>query len=280
MPEIAYVNGEFMPLDKAVVPVEDRGYQFADAVYEVARTYGGQPFAVDEHLGRLWRSLDAIQIRPHFTCEQLHSVILEAARRAAFPEAMIYIQVSRGTAKRHRGIPATAEPTLVLTVRELPDSAALRSRGITCITAPDNRWGRCDIKSVALLANVLAYAAAKQAGADDAIFVETDGTVNETTAGNLFLVTDGTLITPPEGPKILSGITRAKILLAAKGAGIPAVERRVTKPELLAADEVFISSTTAEVVPVRAVDGRPIGTGQPGPIAARIYQQFAQLFIQ
>ena len=174
MPEIAYVNGQFLPLADATVPVEDRGYQFADAVYEVLRTYGGRLFALDEHLGRLWRSLDAIELKHDLTRAALRDVIQEAVRQAEFPESLVYLQISRGVAKRHRGVPATVKPTVVLTVRALPDSTALRQRGITCVTVPDQRWGRCDIKSVALLANVLAYQKARRAGADDAIFVDLD----------------------------------------------------------------------------------------------------------
>jgi D-alanine transaminase len=280
VPEIAYVNGQFLPLAEATVPVEDRGFQFADAVYEVVRTYGGRLFAVDEHLGRLWRSLAAIELEHDLTRDGLRDVIQEAVRRAGFPESLVYLQISRGVAKRHRGVPAGVKPTVVLTVRALPDSTALRERGITCITVPDQRWGRCDIKSVALLANVLAYQAARRAEADDAIFVEADGTVNEATAGNVFLFTGGTLLTPVAGPKLLGGITREKLLLVAKDAGIPVAERRVTTDDLFAAAEMFLSSTTAEVVPVRAVDARPIGDGRPGPLAARVYAEFVRRWTQ
>ena len=154
-----------------MVHVEDRGFQFADAVYEVVRTYGGRPFAVDEHIHRLLHSLDAIQIRHDFTAQQLAGLIHEAVQRAGFAEAMVYLQITRGQACRHRGFPADAKPTLVLTVRGLESSATLRAEGVRVITVPDTRWSRCDIKSVALLANVLAYNAARQAGAHDAVFV-------------------------------------------------------------------------------------------------------------
>jgi len=277
VPEVAYVNGEFVPLERAMVHVEDRGYQFADAVYEVIRTAGGKPFALAEHLERLWRSMAAVLLAPNFTRDQLAGLINEASQRAAFPEAMVYLQVSRGQARRHRGIPSQCEPVLVITVRPLPDSTQLRVTGITCITVPDRRWARCDIKCVALLANVLAYHEAKQAGAQDAIFVEADGTVNEATAGNMFLITAGKLITPAKTNKILGGITRDKLLLSA---GMPTEERRVLKAELASADEVFISSTTAEVVPVLAIDGRPVGTGQPGTLSARVYERFVEKWME
>jgi D-alanine transaminase len=276
VPEIAYVNGKFLPLDQAVVHVEDRGFQFADAVYEVVRTYGGQPFAVDEHIRRLFHSLDAVQIRHELTVPQLAGLIHEAVQRAGFPEALVYLQISRGQARRHRGFPAAANPTLVLTVRELESSAKLRATGVRVITVPDTRWGRCDIKSVALLPNVLAYNLARQAGAHDAIFVEADGTVNEATAGNIFVVTGDVLRTPPKGPRILSGVTRDKLLLAA-GAGV--AEERIQKAELYSAREIFLSSTTAEVVPVIAVDGKTIGTGTPGPVAQRVFEGFTRMFV-
>lgn len=268
MPEIAYVNGEFLPLERAFVHVEDRGFQFADAVYEVVRTYAGKPYAVEEHLARLFRSLGAIEIRFDLSPKQLAGLIDEAVRRAGFPEALVYLQISRGQARRHRGFPADARPTLVLTVRELEAPAAMRT-GVRVITVPDTRWSRCDIKSVALLANVLAYQAARQADAQDAIFVEADGTVNESTAGNIFVITGNVLRTPPKGPCILPGVTRDKLLRIAN-----VVEERIRKDELYAADEIFISSTTAEVVPVIEVDGKPIGTGKPGPVARRVYEAF------
>ncbi len=275
MPEIAYINGTFLPLEEAKVPVEDRGYQFADAVYEVVRTYHGRPFALDEHLVRLCHSLAAVQIPLPCPVDQLKTVIGEIIRRAGFAETLVYLQISRGVAKRHRGFPEHQHPTLVLTARELPDTRHLREHGLTVITVPDNRWGRCDIKSVGLLANVLAYHAAHQAGAGDAIFVEADGTVNEATAANVFILRHGELLTPPESYRILSGITRHKILDAARAAGIPALERRVTRADLLAAEEAFLSSTTAEVVPILAVDGHPIPAG---PLARRIYEQFLKMF--
>ncbi|MCX7886067.1 MAG: D-amino acid aminotransferase [Verrucomicrobiae bacterium] len=275
MPEIACVNGAFLPLQEAKVSVEDRGYQFADAVYEVIRTYRGRPFALDEHIARLFRSLAGIQLELPRAPDELKALVHELIRRAGFEETLIYLQVSRGVAPRHRGFPDRCDPMLVMTARAMPDTRALRERGVSVITLPDTRWARCDIKSVALLANVLAYRAAKQAGADDAIFIGQDDTVYEATAANIFIVSRGELLTPPEGPKILSGITRAKILEVARAIGLPSTERRVTKTELLEAEEAFLSSTTTEVLPIRAVDGRALGTG---PVATLLYEQFARRF--
>lgn len=279
MPEIAYVNGEFMPLEQAVVHIEDRGFQFADSVYEVIRTYGGRPFAVEQHLARLEWSANEIELRPPCSRQRLTELIEEAVRRAQFPESVIYLQITRGRARRHRGFPAQIEPTLVLTVREghAPPSQVPQD-GVAVITVPDNRWGRCDIKSVALLANVLAYRAAQKAGAHDAIFTGLDGTISEATAGNVFIVHAGELRTPPRGRNVLSGVTRDHILQAAKAIGVSCRETPVTREELTGADEVFLTSTNIEAMPVGSVDGHKIGNGKAGPLTERVYGQFLKMF--
>ena len=281
MPEIAYVNGDFLPLERATVRVEDRGFQFADGVYEVVRTYGGKPFATDEHLARLARSLEALELKNPLRVEQWKAIIDDGIRRSGFAEAIVYLQITRGCAPRHRGMPKDVAPTVVMTVRELAAPATkLRENGIAVITLPEFRWARRDIKSIALLPSVLAYQAARKAGANDAIFVDDDDTVNEATAGNIFIVTDGRLRTPPKSTRILPGVTRDKLLEAARATGISVVEERVTKPDLFAAQEIFLTSTTAEVVPVVTVDGKKVGTGKPGPVSVRIYEQFARMFIR
>jgi D-alanine transaminase len=281
MPEIAYVNGEFLPLERATVRVEDRGFQFADGVYEVVRTYGGKPFATDEHLARLSRSLEAIELKNPLRVEQWKSIIDEGIQRSGFAEAIIYLQITRGCAPRHRGIPKDVEPTIVMTVRALgAPPTKVRETGIAVVTVPEFRWGRCDIKSIALLPTVLAYQAARKAGANDAIFVSDDDTVNESTAGNVFVVTRGRLRTPPKGTRILPGVTRDKVLEAARAAGVETTEERITRAELYAAEEMFLTSTTAEVVPVVTVDGKPIGAGKTGPVSTRVYEQFARMFIR
>lgn len=281
MPEIAYVNGEFLPLERATVRVQDRGFQFADGVYEAVRTYDGKPFALDAHFTRLFRSLEAIELKVSLTSEQLKSIIEEGIRRSGFAEALVYLQITRGYAPRHRGMPKNATPTIVMTVRELPAPAMkFPANGLAVITLPEFRWARCDIKSIALLPSVLAYQAAKKAGANDAIFVQEDDTVNEATAGNVFLVSRGRLRTPPKSTHILPGVTRDKLLEAARAAEIDTAEERITKSDLYSADEVFLTSTTSEVTPVVTVDGKQIGTGKPGPISAKIYEQFARMFIR
>jgi D-alanine transaminase len=278
VPEIAWINGEFLPLECAMVHVEDRGFQFADAVYEVVRTYNGKPFALPEHMARLFRSLAAIQLDPGLTREKLESIILEAIARGGFAESLLYLQITRGPAPRHRGFPATPKPTVVITVRALKPAVHLRENGVSVITVPDIRWSRCDIKSVGLLANVLAYETAKKTGAYDAIFISDENVVTEATAANIFIVRHGTLITPPKCESLLPGVTRDKILHAGQAAGVAGREEVIRKDDLYAADEVFLTSTTAEVVPVIAVDGRPIGGGKPGPVSARICQKFLEIF--
>ena len=278
MPEIAYVNGEFVPLERAMVHVEDRGFQFADAVYEVLRVYQSKVFAVQDHLARLFRSLEAIGLNHGFTTGQLQNLIEEAARRSQFAEAMVYLQITRGRAPRHRGIMQTTTPTIVITVRELkPPPATLPDTGVKVVTVPDQRWARCDVKSVGLLANVLAYQTARTAGADDAIFVGSEGFVAESTAGNIFVVKAGSLRTPPRGPRLLSGVTRDKIILAARNADLKCAEESVRQEELAAADELFLTSTTSQVVPVTMVDGAVVGNGKPGPVTARVYAAFLKL---
>ena len=178
-------------------------------------------------------------------------------------------------------MPKDLKPTIVMTVRELLAPAMkLSATGIAVITMPEFRWARRDIKSIALLPSVLAYHAARKTGANDAIFVEEDGPANEATAGNVFLVTQGWLRTPPKSTHILAGVTCDKLLEAARAAGIETVEERITKADLYSAEEIFLTSTTTEVAPFVAVDGKPIGTGKPGPVSARIYEQFARMFIR
>ncbi len=280
MPEIAYVNGRFLPLDQATIHVEDRGFQFADGVYEVIRTYRGKPFALDEHLARLDRSQAGIYLKPPLTTAQWRDLIAEALQRAGFAESVVYIQVTRGRAPRHRRMPADAQPTMVLTVRELPaPPARLLADGASVITVDDIRWARCDLKCVALLPGVLAYEQAHAAGADDALFVEADGSVSESTAGNLFVIQGDRVRTPPLGPKLLPGITREKFIATARAIGLPCDEAVVMKSDLVAATEMFLTSTTVEMVPVVRVDGQVVGSGRPGPLTKRLRNEFHRLFV-
>jgi D-alanine transaminase len=277
VPDIGYVNGRFSLLSDAVVSVEDRGFQFGDGVYEVVRTYGNHPFQLDAHLVRLEKSASALNLRLPVSKAECSALIHEAVSRAAYKESKIYIQITRGVAPRDHQFPADAVPTLVITVREmrlLPDS--LRNNGVEAMTLDDFRWGRCDIKSVNLLANVLARQQAKEAGVFEALFIR-HGEVLEGSVSNVFVVEQGQLLTAPEGRHILSGVTRSLVLNLAREAGLPVHERAPLKESLYAASEVFLSGTTVEVLPIVRIDGRLIGTGAPGPIACLLAGRFEKL---
>lgn len=267
MPDIAYVNGCFGPLADAVVSIEDRGYQFGDGVYEVIRTYRGHPFAIEAHLQRLERSATALRILAGPASAQWESLIREGLRLSRFPETKIYLQLTRGRAPRDHSFPEDITPTTILTFREFrPLEATISDAGVGAITIQDIRWGRCDIKSINLLANVLARQQAKEAGAFEAILVR-DGGVTEGSVSNVAIVRNGTIHTAPEGSNILSGVTRALVLELAKKEGIPVIESRISREDLLTASEVFLTGTTVEVLSVVCVDGQVIGSGKPGPIS-------------
>lgn len=277
MPDIACVNGRFGPLADAVVGVEDRGFQFGDGVYEVIRTYRGRPFAVDEHLVRLERSARALQLSLGPSKAQWIAWIEEGLRLSGLPETKIYLQITRGQAPRDHPFPPSLHPTTVLTFRELhPLDVSVRQAGVRAILLEDIRWGRCDIKSVNLLANVLARQQAKDAGAFEAILLR-DGEVTEGSVSNVMVVWNGTIQTAPEGPRILSGVTRAKVLELAKKEGIPVAETIVRREDLLGASEVFLTGTTVEVLPVVRVDGQVIGSAVPGPIAQLLSRRWDAL---
>lgn len=277
MPDIACVNGRFGPLAGAVVSVEDRGFQFGDGVYEVIRTYRGRPFAVDEHLTRLERSAQALQLSLGPSRAQWIVLIEEGLRLSGLPEAKIYLQITRGQAPRDHPFPPSLPPTTVLTFRELhPLDVSIRQAGVRAILLEDIRWGRCDIKSVNLLANVLARQQAKDAGAFEAILLR-DGEVTEGSVSNVMVVRNGTIQTAPEGPRILSGVTRAKVLELAKKEGIPVAETIFRREDLLGASEVFLTGTTVEVLPVVRVDGQVIGPAVPGPIAQLLSRRWEAL---
>lgn len=267
MPDIAYVNGRFGPLADAVVSVEDRGFQFGDGVYEVIRTYRGQPFSIEAHLARLERSAKALQLPFGRTRAQWTSLIHEGLRLSRFPETKIYLQITRGQAPRDHPFPLDLAPTTVLTFRELrPLEPSVRNAGVQAMTVEDIRWGRCDIKSVNLLANVLARQRAKEAGAFEAILVR-GGMVTEGSVSNVVVVRNGALQTAPEGNRILSGVTRAIVLELAKKDGLPVSEAFVSREDMLTASEVFLTGTTVEVLSVVGVDGQAIGDGTPGTVS-------------
>lgn len=277
MPTIACVNGRFLPIARATVSIEDRGFQFGDGVYEVVRSYGGKMFRLDEHLDRLVQSARAIRLPMRYSLAQWRRLILRAYRMSGFPDAKVYLQLTRGPAPRDHGFPKAVRPTVVITVRQLaPLNPALRRDGVSAITVPDLRWGRCDVKSLNLLANVLAREEARAANVFEAILVR-DGHVTEGAISNVFAVIGGTVTTSPTDPSILPGITRAATLDLVRAEGIPLVERSFSVEELQAAEEVFLTGTTMEIVPVVSINRAAIGKGAPGPLTLRLAQGFGDM---
>jgi D-alanine transaminase len=278
MPDIAYVNGEFVPLAEARVPLNDRAYYFADAVYEVCATFGGTVFLVEYHLDRLERSLRGVKIGYSVDRPRLAALIEEGIQKAGYAETVVYLQISRGVAPREKKFPAACAPTLMMTFREKPQVAPeKRARGIKALLVPDDRWAHCDYKTIMLLPNILAHQRALDAGKDDAIFYDRESEiVHEATGANVFIVREGRVATPEEGPKVLSGTVRRYLIDLAQRDGITIEERPVTVAELRAADEVFLTGTTIEVLPVVQVDDRVIGDGRPGPMALKFHAMFRE----
>lgn len=275
MPELAYVNGRFSPISEATVSINDRGFLFADGVYEVLVAYGGRPFGLHEHLDRLTRSLAGIELPFDLTEHRIPELIQEGLERAGFDETMVYIQITRGAAPRLLAYPPDLAPTVVLTFRPKPHvSAELRKRGLSVMTVPDIRWPKCSIKSVALLPNSLVKNDAVRRGYDDAVFVAPSGEVREATASNVFAVANGALLTAPRSEAILHGITRGFVLECARRVGIPCEEAYPTVELLDRADEIFLSSTTIDIVGVTKLNDRPVGEGRVGPVTQRLYDQF------
>lgn len=271
-----YLNGTYMPYEEARVPVDDRGFLFADGVYEVARVYGGRIFMMDEHLRRMAAGLAALRIELADTAglTAVAERLLEANGLGG-GEATIYIQVTRGAAPRKHAFPAGVEPTVFVAARPFKEHPrSYFEDGVAAITVPDTRWSRCDIKSVALLPNVLANQQAHEQGAFEALFVR-DGVVIEGSHSNLFGVVDGVLLTYPACNYILDGISRRLVLELAAEVGVPAREGPIYAERLTDAAELFLSGTTTEVMPVTRVDGRPVGTGTPGPATRKLMDAFA-----
>jgi D-alanine transaminase len=278
MTELVWINGDVLPLSEARVGVEDRGFQFADGVYEVIRLYDGRPFTLDEHLRRLKRSAEAVQVAVPMELPALAAEVRKLIARTGVGEGMVYMQLTRGVCARNHLFPQPAcRPTLLFYTRPLPPLPAPgAAEGVKLLSVPDERWRKCWIKSIALLPNVLAKNAAAAKGADEAVFVNDDGTVSECSASNLFAVINGKLVTHPAGPKVLPGITRDVLLALAPGVGVAVEERAMTESEALAADELFITSTTREISWVARWNDQPVAPGRCGPITLRLHQALRQ----
>lgn len=274
---IAYFNGAYLPLDEVRISPLDRGFLFGDSVYEVIPSYAGEFFLLPEHLERLQRSLAAIRIPNPYGAREWSALLTELlARNAdpATPDLGVYLQVTRGVAPRDHAFPANAEPTIlamVSPIRPLPDS--IRTEGVAAITAEDRRWGRCDIKATTLLANVLTRQSATEQGAVEAILLR-DGQLTEGAASNVLVVLDGQLVTPPLEPSVLPGVTRSRVLDLARELGYPVAERAVSENELARAEEVWLTSSTREILPVTRLDDRAVGSGRPGPVWQAVHAAY------
>jgi D-alanine transaminase len=278
MSRIAYVNGRYLPFRDAKVHVEDRGYQFADAAYEVCEVREGRLIDERRHMARLARSLDELRIRMPMSLAALGVVLREVVARNRIGYGVAYVQVGRGVARRDPAFPRPdVAPSLVVTARPLnmARNEALAAKGIAVVSLPDNRWRRVDIKTVGLLPNVLARQAAIDRGARDAWFVDEKGAVTEGASTNAWIVTRaGSVVTRPADHAILRGITRTVLLEVAKAQGLPVEERAFTLAEAYAAREAFATAATQIVLPVVSIDGRAIGDGKPGPVATALRRAF------
>jgi D-alanine transaminase len=269
---LVWVDGEIRPIAGATVALEDRGFLFADGVYEVLRAYGGRMFATHDHLERLARSAAGIRLALPLTPPEIGEVVVDLMERTGLGDAEVYIQATRGVARRNHLFP-DVPGSLVIWVRP-PRSAnpALWEHGCKAITLADERWARCDLKTISLLPNVLAKQTAHERGAFEAVLVR-DGWVTEGSASNLFLVFNGEVVTPMADNRILPGITRAHVIQLAERAHVMVRERNVREEELALADELFFTSTSLEILGVRELDGRDLGA--PGPVTRRLAELFA-----
>ncbi|WP_246128538.1 aminotransferase class IV [Pleionea sediminis] len=284
MTTTVYLNGDWLPLEQASISVMDRGFLFGDGVYEVIPVYAAEPFRMSQHLERLKRSLREIRINDFSPQGGWESLISELVARNRLRHCNVYLQVTRGVDReRDHRFPGKQTPTLFARVMPLPDESCQPSaEGIRVITYPDIRWKRCDIKATTLLANCLARQAAEEAGADEAIFIH-DGYAIEGSASNVFIVSDGKLLTAPKSDKILGGVTRDLVLEIAEKYGIPCGEEVFTLGKMLLAEEVWVTSSTREIQPVKQVDDKVIGKGSTGPVWHRmieLYTQYKQRLLQ
>ena len=278
MARISYVNGRYVAHRDATVHVEDRGYQFADGVYEVCQVRGGRLVDEERHLQRLVRSLGELRIALPMSLAALGVVLRETIRRNRVRDGLVYLQITRGVARRDFVFPAPeVKPSVIVTARNIDEAKtdSNAEEGIAVVTVPDNRWERVDIKSVSLLPNVLAKEAARAAGAKEAWFVDTDGFVTEGGSSNAWIVTrDGTLVTRPANFGILRGVTRGVVLEVVAAQNLAFEERKFTVEEAYGAREAFVTSASQTVMPVVAIDGRPVGNGAPGLVATALRRDF------
>jgi D-alanine transaminase len=271
-----YLNGEFMPIEQAKISVLDRGFIFGDGVYEVIPAYSRRPFRLAEHLARLQSSLDAIRIANPHPNAKWAELVGKIVAGNPWDDQNVYLQITRGAAKRDHAFPKGLKPTVFLMASELvPPSAELVRTGAKAIVLPDFRWLRCDIKSTSLLGNCMLRTLAADEGCVEAILVR-EGWLTEASASNVFVVKNGTVLCPPKSHLILPGITYDVVLEIMRENAIPHEVRPVKEAELRSADEVWVTSSSREVLPITALDGKAVGTGKPGPVGAKVYALYQQ----
>ncbi len=277
MGELLYLNGDFMPIREGRVSCEDRGFNFADGVYEVVRVYGGQPFTAREHLERQVQSAQGLGFEIPLTVEEFGEVLRELIDRSGYQEALLYTQVTRGAAPRQHLYENDIRPTVMAFIRPPPaQPREWREVGTMALPQPDIRWDLCNLKTISLLANILAKNRAHRAGGVEALYHLPDGTVTEGSATNAYAVRGGEVWTAPLGPKILPGITRRQILAMAETLGVRVHEKALTLGEFESADEVFLSASNLELLPVTRLDQRVIGAGKPGPVSLRLHEAYRE----
>ncbi|KYO67813.1 D-amino-acid transaminase [Thermovenabulum gondwanense] len=277
MDTLIYLNGEKVDYENAKIHVEDRGFLFGDGLYEVIRVYDGKFFYLGKHMERLKKGAEQIYLELDFGPDTLLETIKKAVKESGFKDASVYVQVTRGTAPRQHAFPSNVKCTWLIIVREAkPQPQEFYENGVEAITVPDERWTRCNIKTVQLLANCIAKEKAKRAGAYEAIFHRGD-IITEASSSNVFIVKDGTIFTHPANNLILHGITRFAVLELIKNNNFELREEPFSKEKLFAADEVFLTGTMTEVMPIVKVDGKIIGDGVPGKITMKLIEDFRKL---
>lgn len=278
---LVYLNGEFLPPERAMVSAFDRGFIFGDGVYEVMPVFGGRLFRLSHHLARLERSLAEIRLSNPLARDQWEKIFARLIQECGAEDQSIYLQVTRGVAPRDHAFPAGAQPTVFAYAQPAKyPTADVLAQGIAVVTESDNRWLRCDIKATALLPNALLRQQAIERGAVEAILIR-DGWVTEGAASNVFVVRNGTISTPPNGPLILPGVTRDLTLELATANGLRAREEPIAEASLFDADEIWLTSSMREILPVTRLNDRPVGNGRPGPVHAQLfslYQAYKQAF--
>jgi len=274
MSEIVYLNGDFMPLENARIPVLDRGFIFGDGVYEVIPVYSRHPFRLREHLARLQRSLEAARIEPPLAESEWAQLVHQVIERNAGEDQAVYLQVTRGVARRDHAFPKGALPTVFMMSNPLvTPSPELVEKGGSAVTANDYRWLRCDVKVTSLLANCLLRQRSVDAGADEVVMFR-DGYLTEGSSSNVFAVRGGLLLAPPKNHLVLPGITYDVVLELAAANKVPIEVREIAEDEVRSADELWVSSSSKEVLAVTTLDGRPVGNGKPGPVFKTVHRAF------